>query len=168
MKTRLCSQHPTSPVHRLSCRLQGKGRKHKRVSRTYISKSDLQEICNRSHIAIRRAKAGDAKTIAQICSKVVDVAIGMYKMWQLCSGSVSQRRMLEIYRFKLMSRRHLKSAHCRSCSRKQGLQPSLELSLPPLSRPMLSGRSLQLSKGKNRYACIIPRASVANFTAFLC
>ncbi len=54
---------------------------------TYIANSDLQEICNRSQITVRRAKAEDARTIAQICSKVVDVAIGMYKMWQPCGGT---------------------------------------------------------------------------------
>lgn len=77
VKTRHCSQHPASPVHALTYKGHGKRRRHKQVRSQFITSSDLQTFCSGSHIAIRRAKAADAKTIAQICSKVMDVAIGM-------------------------------------------------------------------------------------------
>ena len=80
VKTRYCSQHSSPFVHPLTGGLRGKSRKHTQVRRPYTATSDLQNYCIGSHIAIRRAKAEDAKDIAQICSKVLDVALGMYKM----------------------------------------------------------------------------------------
>ena len=78
VKTRHCSQHLAPPLHALTYRLYGKRRRHKQVRSCCPTSSDLQAFCSGSHIAIRRAKAADARTIAQICSKVVDVGIGMY------------------------------------------------------------------------------------------
>ena len=107
-----------------------------------------------NHIAVRRATAADAKTIAAICSKVWDVDFrdtimhitdaSCAAFYLLCNALL---QLSSLYSLKC---RLSRSALCRRPDRRQALQPSLVASSPMQWKQMSKDRLHQLWKARSR------------------